>query len=257
MVGRPLVAVGGFAVDAEALAELERGLDEICARWNFPKGCEFKWSPPSDNWMAKNLVDGERRGFFLEVLALAKMRSVRAWVVVEDTCCKPAEAKSHEADVLELFLERFSKFLSREGSTGFVISDQPGGGKASENKFLLDCLEMRRRGSTYVPHDRLALSIVCAKSEFVRCLQLADLITSCTTSRVGGERRHAPLVFEGIRPLLDCGKIGCGGTGLKIHPDFLYRNLYHWIAGDDSYGRGWQSQSLPCGGALYQNSEWE
>jgi hypothetical protein len=255
---RPLVSIGGFAIDADQLGPLERSLDRICGDVGFSRGCEFKWSPPGTNWMAQNLIDGARREFFVRVLNSALELGAQAWVVVEDSSCETATGAScAEDDVLRLFLERVSNFLQRANSTGFIIADQPGGGRATENDFLLDCLELRERGSNYVPHDRLALSVVCAKSEFVRCVQLADLITSCTTARVAGERRFSPLVFEVIKPLLARGNFGRGGTGLKIHPDFLYRNLYHWLCGDTSYGRGWRGHRLPSSAHPYSNSEWE
>src|SRR4051812_33178397 len=87
------------------------------------------------------------------------------------------------------------------------------------------------RGTAYSALARLALA-VATDSQLSRLVQLADVVTSCTASIVGGERRFAPKVFEaGVLPLLR-RDYGCvGGRGLKLHPDYRYRNLYHWLLG--------------------------
>ena len=40
-----MVAVGGFAVDADLIRPLEKKIDDICSDFHFPKGEVFKWSP--------------------------------------------------------------------------------------------------------------------------------------------------------------------------------------------------------------------
>jgi hypothetical protein len=63
----------------------------------------------------------------------------------------------------------------------------------------------------------------------VRLLQTADLITSFTLAMVSGEDRHSAPIFGLIKFLLmsEMGRIG--GVGLKIHPDYVYANLYRWL----------------------------
>jgi hypothetical protein len=41
----------------------------------------------------------------------------------------------------------------------------------------------------------------------------------------------------------DFGRIG--GLGLKIHPDFRYANLYHWLLGDSHFVRYQSGYPLP------------
>ncbi len=36
-----------------------------------------------------------------------------------------------------------------------------------------------------------------------------------------------------------------GGIGLKIHPDFKYANLYHWLLGDRVWMKGPMGCKLP------------
>jgi hypothetical protein len=36
-----------------------------------------------------------------------------------------------------------------------------------------------------------------------------------------------------------------GGSGLKLHPDLCYLNLYHWLLGDSYYRRGGGGHTLP------------
>jgi hypothetical protein len=63
---------------------------------------------------------------------------------------------------------------------------------------------------------------------------------------VAGEAKFSPAIFEdGILPLLRTDS-GCkGGRGLKIHPDFRYGNLYHWLLHDSHLVRYQSGISLP------------
>lgn len=72
-----------------------------------------------------------------------------------------------------------------------------------------------------------------SRSKWSRLVQLADVVTAWSTSLVAGSTKWAANVFEqGIVPMLR-SDYGCkGGRGLKIHPDFRYGNLYHWLLGD-------------------------
>jgi hypothetical protein len=141
-----------------------------------------------------------------------------------------------------------------EGDFGTFIADRPGGGRGDEDRFVANCLETLRSGTNVVADlRRLALAITTS-SEFVRGLQIADVITGCTTAYVAGEVRYAPDVFAGVRPLLreDRGRIG--GVGVKIHPDARYVNLYHWLFGDPHFIRFNIGTPLPLEGRPYANS---
>jgi hypothetical protein len=46
----------------------------------------------------------------------------------------------------------------------------------------------------------------------------------------------------------------CGGVGMKIHPDFRYANLYHWLLGDEFFARYMSAVPLPLMGRKYAAS---
>jgi hypothetical protein len=91
-----------------------------------------------------------------------------------------------------------------------------------------------------------------ARQEFF--LAALELAVSCTVQYVAGEPNYAPAVFQGIKPLLrsDFGRIG--GAGLKIHPDYSYANLYHWLCGDTHFVRFQSGIPLPLKGRPYAAS---
>lgn len=243
----PLVAAGFVHVASEHVRELERDLNALCSRNGFPDGPEgeFKWSPGRELWMRESLVEQERATFFEEALGLAEAAGVRAVVVIEDTGCRSATGAEHTVDVTKLMLERVESVLNQLDTTGMVVVDRPSGARRDEDRFLQECLETLSAGTDYVEFDRIATAVVSTPSGLVRLLQLADVVTACTTAFVAGEDQHAPTTFAGIRPLLrrNWGRIG--GFGLKIHPDFRYMNLYHHLAGDGYLGRGVQGYPLP------------
>lgn len=235
----PLVAAGGILVTGDNIRELEAELNTLCQGAGFPANSEFKWSPGRELWMRKNLVEEERCQFFQKALSLAANRKAVAIVVIVDTRCRAAtNARTPEDDVSQLLLERIHNEVPQSGPGCVVIVDRPGGDRADEDRFLSHCLENLQAGTDYVQHDRIVLNVLSTPSKLVRLLQLADLVTSCSTAVVAGEKHYAPLVFEHIRPLLAKHLLGkVGGVGLKVHPDFKYANLYHWLLGDTHFER--------------------
>lgn len=250
---RPLISAGGLLVPSERVRSLETALSRACADAGFPTGDagEFKWSPGRDLWMRDNLCGSEREDFFIRLLEHAGEHEAVVTIMVSDDDCQTATgAADHATDVARLLLERVNTWLSYRGRDGVVVVDRPGGGRGDEDTFLRGCLETIATGTDYVSFERIAINILSTPSKLVRCLQLADVITGCTTALVGGEDRFAPAVFEAVRPLLmkEGGRVG--GVGLKIHPLLRYGNLYHWLAGDEYYRRrntgiGLPDQSLP------------
>lgn len=242
----PLVAVGGLRIPGHQLRDLEIAIDDLCERTGFPPGEEFKWSPGKNDWMKESLVKGDRTAFFLEVLTLAAKAGGRAIVVMEDTRKQMAnhESDSHEDDVTMMFLERAQNDL-RGDECALVVFDRPGGDRQSESEFLAACIERIRTGTAYTKLEGLSLAL-STDSKLARVLQVADLITGCSTSHVAGESVWSPPVFtNGILPLLRID-YGCkGGRGFKIHPDKRYCNLYHWLLGDTHYVRYQQGIPLP------------
>jgi hypothetical protein len=228
-----LVAIGGIYVPGHAIGELERALNDLCAQTGFPPGEEFKWSPGRELWMRDNLVEEARKEFFFRVLHLARSHGAVATIIVEDANYKTAtQAASAEEDVACLFLERAHLQFSTAGTEGIVVVDRPSGGRADEERFLAGCLETLQSGTRYVRPDHIALNVLSTPSRLVRLLQVADVVTSCTVALVGGEDRFSPPVFDEIKPLLPSDMERIGGIGLKIHPDYMYANLYYWLLGD-------------------------
>jgi hypothetical protein len=181
-----------------------------------------------------NLKFADREEFNRAALRIAQEAGATGIVVMEDIIKRQADAKapSHELDVTLMFLERAQSHLGPEAHA-IVIADRPGGGRKAETEFLSTALTSLRAGTSYTKLDKLALA-VSTDSKLSRLLQLADVITSCTTNFVAGEDNYSPFVFrEGVLPLLR-SDYGCvGGRGLKLHPDKRYGNLYHWLLGDE------------------------
>lgn len=92
-------------------------------------------------------------------------------------------------------------------------------------------------GSDYMPPTRIPLNVVTTPSHLVRPLQVADLVVGITTAMVGGATKYAGPLFPLVgQMMIRNAKDYIGGTGLKVFPDELW-NLYHWVLGEDTYGR--------------------
>jgi hypothetical protein len=55
---------------------------------------------------------------------------------------------------------------------------------------------------------------------------------------LAGEARFSPQLMPRIKAMLVSDIDRVGGCGIKIHPDFWYANLYHWLFGDTHLWRG-------------------
>jgi hypothetical protein len=243
----PLVAAGAVIVPGDQVKELEAALGALCATAGFPQGEEFKWHPAKGSWMQKGLVEGAREQFCLNVVALLAGAGAKAVIVVEDEDRNPAifESESAADDVTALLLERINSELNGRRVDGIIVVDRPGGHRPQEDKFLATSLDLIAKGTRFVKFDRIALNVLSTDSKMVRCLQAADLVTSSVTALVAGEDRFSPPIFAAIHPMFprDFGRIG--GLGLKIHPDFRYANLYHWLLGDSHFVRYQSGYPLP------------
>ncbi len=248
----PLIAIGGILVTHEAIPALENKIDDLCSKYGFPKGEVFKWSPGPELWMRDNLVGNRRQEFFTRLLELGENAQVKAIVVIEDANSATATgASSHDVDVTQLFLERVQNQFCSRSTTGIVVIARPSGSRKAEDKFLASCLETLQSGTKYVKPDRIILNPLSSSPNFVRFLQVADVVTSCTTAAVSGETRFAPPIFNAVRDLLVKEGSRCGGIGLKIHPDLKYANLYHWLAGDTTFWKGNMGLPLPLSNFPY------
>lgn len=245
-----LTALGYVHVKSEEVAGLESDLNELCSDAGFPEGeeGEFKWSPGSDLWMYDGLVGEDREEFFLSVLRSAWQHDATVAVVIEDTEHDPATgANNRLIDLTRLIIERVDWRLRAEGDerTGLLIADRPSGGRSQETDYLERCLQTVLQGTTFVDAERIALNVVSTSSHLIRGLQLADLVVSSTLQYVAGEEEYAPPIFEAVRHMLASDRSRTGGIGLKIHPDYEYANLYHWLLGDSHFWKNNVGQPLP------------
>lgn len=245
-----LVSTGGVAVPIEAVAALESNIDLICKNYNFPDGEEFKWSPNKKMWMHSNLVHDDRTRFFIEILEKAQQVEVKVIVIICDTEYNMMDLQSpnHSFDTLTVFLERVNwAFLA-----SLVVADEPGGNRRKELQFLKECRNLLSKGSSQQQKfDKILINVLTTPSNMTRLLQLADVVTSCTTSFVAGESKYSPQVFEHILPMVRKHSGSLGGGGIKIHPDYIYINLYHWLLDDEYVNKGGSGIPLPIVGRPY------
>ena len=242
----PLVGAGALIVPDVKVRELEAAISGCCDRQGFPPGDEFKWSPSRGTWMHTSLQDSDRLFFFLQIAALLNEAGCRAVAVIADRDHNPAiSGRTPEQDTVAMLIERVANRLRADRDIGLVIADRPGGGRQAEETFLGECLEVLQQGTDYVAPQEICLNVVSTSSHLVRLLQAADLVTSCVTAYVGGEDRYSPPVFTALRQLFPQDYGRSGGLALKIHPDFRYANLYHWLLGDSHFVRSSQGFPMP------------
>lgn len=249
-----LVAIGGIHVPDQTVGPLGKQIGDLCDNCGLPPGEPFKWSPGRELWMRDHLKDSKRQSFFIDILTLLKKADVTALVVIEDASYKPATSGlSAEMDVTRMFLERADTHLRTVKCQGIVIADRPGGDGKAHYRFLADCAETLQTGTEYVNLRRVVF-VLSTPSRLVRLLQAADVVTSCTRAVVAGEKKFSPPVFNAVKPILrsDLGRVG--GVGLKIHPDVVYANLYHWLVGDAFLKRGSMGIPLPFSKVPYASS---
>jgi hypothetical protein len=252
-----LVAVGGLHVPSESVRTLGRGSDDLCQEYGFPSHeDEFKWSPHRGTWMRENLYGEDREAFFIDCLEAAKEEGAEACVVIEDESRRSTagDYTGHELDAVKVFLERTDHHLKEVGTEAILLADHPTGGRPAEARFVAECLKTLREGTRFMDLERTAL-VVTEDSKNTRLLQLADLIVGCTLSYVGGEDEYSPALFEGqIKEMLRAESGRIGGVGLKLHPDFCFANLYHWLLGDDTFWKNGVGDPMPLKGRAYVNS---
>jgi len=259
-VMKPLIGLGGVHVSAENIANLEDAINELCNTYGFPEGEEFKWSPRKDSYMRSNIIEQDRIDFYKKLFEIASNYNVIAIVVASDNDCGFAvpSSSNHYEDVNTLFLERADQLFYSYHRKGIVIIDKPGGGQKQDKDFVSKCLETLERGTSYVKFNSIPLPVMTADSKHIRLLQLADVVIGCCLARLSGENKYSPAIFDLIKPILRKEKGRTGGVGFKIHPDNLYRNLYHWLLDDRFIMRGYNfGYDLPQQGRLYYENAGE
>jgi hypothetical protein len=242
------IALGGLHVAGDHVGFLERFIDQLCKRIGFPPDEQFKWSPGANESFMRTVLQRDRRTqFYEELFRIAREFEVSASVVMVDSNYRPAieASETPEMDATALFLERASYALGSQYKDGVVVVAMPSGGASEGQRFVAECLGLIESGTGYQSLSNLPLGVFAAQSRQLRLLQLADVITSCTVARVSGETRYSPHVFELIKPLLRRGTDRIGGIGLKIHPEYIYQNLYYWLLNDRSFWRDGAVRTLP------------
>lgn len=248
----PLVATGGLFVAGDDLASLERSLESICRRVGFPANEEFKWSPRRGSWMYHGLVEGARREFFAEILGICSTHHTTAVIILSDSTSRtPNDCANHEIFMTKMLIERVNILADSKGFDAVIITDRPGGGLPTEKKFLAECFETLKNGTRFIMPNRIAVNPIATDSHLIRALQAADLIVSCTTAFVSGQMTLAPETFEILKPTLARNLGRAGGAGVKIHPDYKYANLYHWLLEDDLLIKNMNGLTLPIASRPY------
>ena len=252
-----LVAIGGIIVPSENVRGLERNINGFCAEFDLSSNDSFKWSPGRDLRFHRTVVNSNRREFYRQIITSAQEFHVEAIVVIEDTNRRPAiENTRPDLDVTKMFIERIEMILGRMGSDGIIIIDRPQGGTGDRTSFLNQCFETIQNGTDYVLPEQIAINVVSSPAKFVRLIQLADVVTSCAVARVAGEEDFSPLIFSFVKELLvKSDRVTIGGFGLKIHPDYVFRNLYHWLCGDVSFIDDGEEITLPDSRRPYCSDE--
>ena len=253
----PLVAIGSIYVPGDKVKLLEDNLEGICKKHEFPLGREgeFKWSPGRELWMHDKLIGQERQNFFLEAIGQLQESESSITIVVSDRnsgLANPEKAKDSFEDVTFMLLERIDRQLLEKGNTGIVVTDTPPGDRSDENKFLQKCLKTITFGTRFVEPKQIAVNVLSSPSRLIRCLQLADVVTSASLAFISGENKYSPPIFSAIKPFLN-NKTGIiGGIGVKIHPDYRYTNLYYWLLGDSYHYK--DGSLLPSARSPYANN---
>lgn len=149
------------------------------------------------------------------------------------------------AVLARLLLERIHAQTSGK-EPSLVVADRPGGGNIKANdQFISDCLDALRTGTNAIAQlDRICMVLTCS-SHLTRCLQFADVFTSCLTAYISGESQWSSTVASALRPVIRESLGRVGGCGIKIHPDYVYANLYHWLFGDEYLVKGNVGTPLP------------
>lgn len=247
---RELLGVGGIVVNAGSLRPIAGEIDSLCVDvFGFPETESFKWSPAKGMWMRENLTEDRREEFFTEILAIAKKHDVRTLAVFTECGISFAtkQAKTHEQDAVYMLLERFNGMLGYQ-ELGVAVAARPSGGRSDEDVFLKACESVRRIGTDYSKLDKLALNVLTMQASESRLLQLADLIVSISGAMVSANDKYATAIWPSVRRLFREESSRKGGVGLKLHPDYSYLNLYHWLLEDDTFWRFNTGHPLPMRG---------
>lgn len=210
----PLVATGGVAVPDNAIVILEEQIEDTCKSYGFSTDDEIKWSPKKKHHRHRDFAS--RTEFYITILSFAKQSDVKALAVISDTQNKPVvkDLSDHQFATFTALLERINSL----NSSSIVISDQPGGGTRENKKFLDKCKELITKDTPFQSMKQIPINVVTTSSRYIRLLQIADVVTSCTLAYISGENKYSPPVFEHIMPIVRRHNASYSGAGIKNPP---------------------------------------
>jgi len=223
------------------------------AHYGFPEGEVFKWSPAKDHWMRDNLVGDWRTQFFSAVLEAAHQHGARAVVAMVEPNWGRAVAKTPPMDAMTLALERYDNFLAASDCSGVVMAAESGSAQ-DEDRLLAECLTTLKLGTDFVSFRRIATNVVTMPFKHSRLLHVADVVASASTALAAGNTEFSQPLVQHIKPMLLVNGAGCvGGVGMKMHPDYCFGNLYHWLRGDLVDAEFGKRTPLPQKGHPYES----
>ncbi len=254
----PMIAAGGFSIASEHVKELEEDLNSLCDKTGLPNDEIFKWSPKkkNSNWMYGNLKGNDRINFQVKIIDLLKNYDCKVIFVAEDKNCNMAmnESTSSDIDVTNMLMERVDSLFHQQSTHGIIVMDRPGGGSKDHDSFLANCLSTIQNGTTVKDINNIILSVMCLPNHYTRLLQAADLVVSATLSYVSGNETYTLEIIENIKPLLHKESQRIGGVGVKLHPDFKFANLYHWLFDDTHFWKNSCGNPLPLENRNYSQN---
>ena len=145
--------------------------------------------------------------------------------------------------------------MSTGPNHGAVIISQPAGGPVDEDNFVSRCIEVRHEGTDYTNFEKMSMNPLTMNHRRSRILQAADLVVSISTAYVAGSPIYPKPHFDRFKEKFRRGGHSqYGGAGLKIHPDYSYKNLYHWLLGDEYFYSGSMGTPYPLSSRPYRES---
>lgn len=252
-----LVAFGGLLLDGSNLRELSNATDSILGEFGVPENEEVRWSPRKGSWIYENLCGDTRLACYSRTLQAAAHAGGSVAVAVCDPDMRDLKPEWGFERCVTYALERISTYLTNESAEAVIICDRPSGGPKQADKFLEAYVDHLASEFNHMLAESFAMNMLTAPSQMVRHLQIADLIVSITTAMASGNTKWAEPYFDFVRGMmLTNSLVYVGVTGLKVYPDQLI-NLYHWVAGEDTFTKAGKMAgiALPSDQYLYDETD--
>jgi hypothetical protein len=79
-------------------------------------------------------------------------------------------------------------------------------------------------------------------------------VVGSTLAHISGEKVWSPAIFAQLLPLFYTDSGRRGGVSAKLHPDFVFGNLYHWLFADTTFWKVGVGYPMPVRGRPYESS---